>query len=152
MLRDFLLASLHHLLAFGLVAMLTAESMLLSRPLDRAALQRLSRLDLGYGLIAVSLLAAGLARVFHGLKGAGFYLHNPWFHAKLGAFLLAALVSIIPTLAFLRWRRALRSDATWLPEPAQAARLRLLVRVQLGLVAVILVCAAAVPRHGGLLL
>jgi putative membrane protein len=152
MLRDFLLASLHHLLAFGLVAMLAAESLLLSRPLDRAALQRLSRIDLGYGLVAVTLLAVGLSRVFFGLKGAGFYLHNPWFHAKLGAFLLAGLVSIAPTLAFVRWRRALRADPAWLPGPGQAARARILIRVQLALVAVILVCAAAVPRHGGLFL
>ena len=152
MFRDFLLASAHHLLFFGLIAMLVAESALLSRPLDAATIRRLTGIDLGYGLTAVLLLAVGLARVFHGLKGSDFYLHNPWFHAKLGAFLLAALVSLWPTVAFLRWRRALRVDPAWRPDPAQAARLRGLVRIELVLVAVILVCAAAVPRYGALTL
>ena len=93
-----------------------------------------------------------LELLFHGLKGSDFYLHNPWFHAKLGAFLLAALVSLWPTVAFLRWRRALRADPAWRPDPAQAARLRGLVRIELVLIAVILVCAAAMPRYGALTL
>ena len=152
MFRDFLFASAHHLLFFGLIAMLVAQSVLLSRPLDGLAIQRLAGIDRGYGVTAVLLLVVGLVRVFHGLKGSDFYLHNPSFHAKLGAFLLAAVVSIWPTIAFLRWRRALRADPAWRPDPAQATRLRRLIRVELALVAVILVCAAAVPRYGGLTL
>ena len=49
MLRDFILASAHHLLLFGLVAMLAVQSALLSRPLDTGALRRLVGIDRGYG-------------------------------------------------------------------------------------------------------
>ena len=147
---DFLLASLHHLLAFGLVAMLAMQAALLSGPVDAAVLRRLAGLDRGYGLTAVLLLFAGGARLFYGVKGSDFYLHNPWFHAKVGAFVLAAALSLWPTLAFLRWRHQLRADAAWSPDPAQVARLRTIVRLEFALIAVILVCAAAMARHGGL--
>ena len=67
-----------------------------------------------------------------------------------GAFVLAAALSLWPTLAFLRWRHQLRADAAWSPDPAQVARLRTIVRLEFALIAVILVCAAAMARHGGL--
>ena len=150
MLTDFLLAALHHLLAFGLVAMLATESVLLSRPLDAAALRRLGGVDRGYGIVAGLLLAVGLLRVFQGIKGPDFYLHNPWFHAKLGAFVLAALLSILPTLRVLRWRRAAKADAAYVPPAAEIASLQRIVRAELALVAVILVCAAGMARYGAL--
>jgi len=150
MLADFLLASAHHLLFFGLIAMLAVQSVLLARPLDGAGIRRLVGVDRGYGITAALLLVVGGARVFHGIKGADFYLHNPWFHAKLGCFVLAALLSIVPTLGFLGWRRRLRDQPDWRPAPAQVVRLRRVVRVELVLVALILVCAAGMDRYGGL--
>ncbi len=150
MLKDFLLASLHHLLAFGLVAMLVTQSVLLSRSIDGAAIRRLSGVDRGYGIVAGLLLAVGLVRVFQGIKGPDFYMHNPWFHAKIGAFVLAALISIWPTIRFVRWRKALKADPAWLPPEPEATALRRIVRFELMLIAVILVAAAGMARHGGL--
>ena len=85
MLKDFLLASFHHLLAFGLVAMLVTESVLLTCPLDTPAMKRLAGVDRGLGIVATLLLVVGMWRVYGGIKGADFYLHNPWFHAKVVA-------------------------------------------------------------------
>ena len=150
MLKDFLLASAHHLLAFGLVAMMVAQSVLLSRDVDAAVMKRLAGIDRGLGAIATLLLVVGLVRVFYGIKGADFYLHNPWFHAKLGAFVLAALLSILPTIRFIRWRKALKADPPYVPPAGEVAGTRRYVRVELALVAVILVAAAGMARHGGL--
>src|SRR5690606_22716758 len=149
MLTDLLLATLHHLLVFGLVAMLVSQSLLLRGRLDAHVLARLAGVDRGYGPVAVLLLVVGLLRVFPGLKGEDFYLHNPWFHAKLGAYLLAAALSIWPTLRFLRWRRALKADPGFLPSEAEACGLHRIVRFELALVGVIFVLAAAMARHGG---
>ena len=91
----------------------------------------------------------GLLRVAYGVKGHAFYQHNPWFHAKLGLFVLAAVLSILPTVRLLRWRRALKADPGFLPDPAQVGQLRRLVRLELAAVAAILVCAAAMARYGG---
>ena len=150
MLADFLLASFHHLLVFGLVAMLVAESALLRGTVDRTTLQRLAGIDRGYGLCAMLLIVAGLARVWFGIKGHDFYLHNPWFHAKLGAFVLVGLLSILPTVRFLRWRKALAANPAYLPDAAEVAKLRGIVRFELVLVAAIFVLAAGMARHGGL--
>lgn len=149
MLTDLLLASFHHLLFFGLISMLVTQSVLLTRPIDAAALKRLGGVDRGYGMVAVLLLAVGFARVFHGIKGYDFYMHNPWFHAKVGAFLLAGVLSIWPTLRFLRWRKALKADPAFVPPAAEVAGLSRIVRFELMLIAVIFVCAAAMARYGG---
>jgi len=149
MLTDLLLASLHHLLFFGLIAMLVTEAALLRGLVDGATVQRLARLDAGYGISAGLLLAIGFARVFQGIKGADFYLHNPWFHAKIGCFVLVGLLSILPTLRFLRWRKALRADAGFVPPAGEVAAMARVIRFELVLVAAILVLAAMMARYGG---
>lgn len=149
MLTDLVLASLHHLLLFALVAMLAGQSVLLRTTPDAGTLQRLAGLDRGYGASALLLLVVGVLRVVYGTKGAEFYLHNPWFHAKVGAFVLAALVSILPTIRFLRWRKALASDSGFLPNAMEVARIGTLVRFELVLVAAIFVFAAMMARYGG---
>lgn len=146
---DLLLAILHHLLVFGLVAMLVAEAVLLRGPPDAATINRVARIDGGYGACAGLLLVVGLCRVWFGLKGPDFYLHNPWFHAKLGSFLLIALLSILPTLRFLRWRREMRARPGFQPAPAELARVRGVLRVELVLLAAIFALAAAMARFGG---
>lgn len=150
MLTDFVLASFHHLLVFGLVAMLVAESALLRGTVDRSTLQRLAGIDRGYGLCAMLLIVAGLSRVWFGIKGHDFYLHNPWFHAKLAAFLFTGLLSILPTVRFLRWRKALAADSHYLPDAGEVAKMRGIVRFELALVAAIFVLAAGMARYGGL--
>ena len=151
MLTDWLLASLHHVLFFALIAMLVAEAMLLRGPVDAAAIARLRRLDAGYGLSAVLILVAGGLRIVYGVKGYDFYQHNPWFHAKLGVFVLVGLLSIAPTLRFGRWSRALRDNPAFVPDSAEIARTGSQLRLQMVGIAVILVLAAATARHGGLL-
>ena len=149
MTTDLVLAALHHLLVFGLVAMLVSEAVLLGTPLDARTLGRLARIDAGYGASAGLLLLVGTARVFHGIKGQDFYLHSPWFHAKIGTFLLVALLSILPTLRFLRWRKAVRANVTFHPDAADLARVRGILRLELALLATIFVLAAAMARYGG---
>lgn len=149
MLTDLTLAAFHHLLFFGLISMLVTQSVLLSRPIDGAALKRLAGVDRGYGITALLLLAVGMGRVFHGIKGYDFYLHNPWFHAKLTAFVLVAVLSIWPTLRFMRWRKALKADPTFVPAASEVAGLSRIIRFELMLIALIFVLAAAMARYGG---
>ena len=144
MATDLGLAALHHLLVFGLTAMLVAQAVLLRGTLDTATLPRLAKLDAGYGACAGLLLIVGLARVFLGVKGEDFYLHNPWFHAKVGTFVLVGLLSILPTIRYARWKKAKIA-----PDAAALARTRTLLRVELVGLAAIFVLAAAMARYGG---
>ena len=149
MLTDLVLAAFHHLLFFGLISMLVTQSVMLRGRIDGTTLARLGGIDRGYGITAVLLLVVGLLRVFYGIKGYDFYLHNPWFHAKIGAFVLVAVLSIWPTVRFLRWRKALKADPAFVPTTAEICSLQRIIRFELALIAVIFICAAAMARYGG---
>jgi putative membrane protein len=141
-----LIAFLHHAAAFTLVAALGAEHLLFHPRPDLATARRLQRLDQVYGASAVILLAAGLLRVFYFEKGSAFYFGNPFFFAKLALFAAVALLSIYPTVVFLSWRPAVRAGrAPEIPAP-QAARIVLLMRLQLAAVGAILFSAAFMAK------
>ena len=124
--------------------MLVSQAVMLRGPLTADALPRIAKLDAGYGACAGLLLVVGLLRVFHGIKGEDFYLHNPWFHAKVGTFVLVGLLSIIPTIRYARWKKAKVA-----PDAAALARTRTILRVELVGLAIIFVLAAAMARYGG---
>lgn len=92
-------------------------------------------------MLIESLLAVGVARTWWGMKGTGWYWHQPLLHAKLDLFVLIGLVSIKPTRSFQRWRREL--DATGrLPSADEVRGVRKLVMLEAHLL--VLIPAAAV--------
>ena len=141
---DLTLAVLHHILVFGLVAMLAIERTLLKAPIIQA--RRLAGLDGGYGLTAVLVLVVGVARVIWGGKGWAFYEANPFFWAKVGIFAVIGLISILPTIAFVKWSRATKADADWQPDAASVAAARRWVGIELLLIFPLVACAAAMAR------
>lgn len=143
---DLILAILHHWLAFGLVAVMLAEAVLVRDVSRPGVVVRLARLDAAYGASAGLLVIVGLLRVFQGARGTEFYVANPFFWVKMAAFAAIALLSILPTARFLRWRRALRLDPGFTPEPAEAAGVRRLLGLQALVLVVLLAAAAALPR------
>ena len=145
---DLLLAVLHHLGILVLAGCLVAELALLSLPPDRRWAETLPRIDLAYGLSAGAVLSIGLARVFWGAKGSGFYLENPVFWLKLGLFLVIALLSIRPTITFLRWRLLARSEGA-VPTISDVTGTRIWVLVQAGLLLGLPIFAALMARGIG---
>src|ERR1700757_1063392 len=103
-----IMAFLHHLAAFTVVSCLVAEIVLFKPPLSVAQARRIQRTDNLFGISAGVVLVVGLLRVFYFEKGAAYYFHDAFFFTKLIAFLLAALISICPTVLFLSWSKALR--------------------------------------------
>lgn len=144
---DLGLAITHHVLVFGLAIMLAMELALLR--VAPVPVGRLTRLDAGYGLTAVLVLAVGAARVVWGAKGWDFYETNPWFWAKIATFSVIGLLSILPTLAFIRWSRAVRADPAFTPEARTVAGAATWVRIELLLLVPLVGFAAAMARHGG---
>ena len=76
------------------------------------ASRTLRRVDAWYGISAALVVVSGVLRVTLGLKGAAFYLHNPIFWTKMGFFVAIALLSIPPTIHYLRL--GARADASGL--------------------------------------
>jgi putative membrane protein len=146
---DLSLTLLHHLSVLALCGCLAAEWALLRLPASERWVEWLPRVDLAYGLLAALVLAAGVGRVAWGLKGAGFYLANPVFWMKLGLFVVVGLVSVVPTLKYLRWRREHRASGA-LPGPLEIRRARSWVAAQAGLLAALPLLAALMARGLGL--
>ena len=115
MLLDALLAWFHFLALFVLVVLLTAEAVLLRPGMSPDTVSRLVRYDRLYAVSAVAVLVTGLLRLTLGAKGIAFYTPNPWFHAKMGLFVVIGLCSIPPTRRFLRWRKHAQEDPAFVP-------------------------------------
>jgi putative membrane protein len=150
MLTDLELAIGHHIFVFTLVAIIAVEFALLRPGVSGKALADVARLDAAYGGCAILVVAIGVARVAYGAKAAEYYLSDPWFWCKMVAFAGIAGLSIVPTISLLRWQRASRIDSGFVPPAATLARTRRLIAAELALVPVVLGCAAAMARFGGL--
>src|SRR6266436_6787722 len=106
MLLDLILAIGHHILVFGIAAILAAELVLIRPGINAAQLRQAGKIDLFYGIAAGLVVLVGFARVYFGVKGPDFYLQNPVFWAKIGTFAVVGLLSVPPTLLLLKWRGA----------------------------------------------
>jgi putative membrane protein len=141
---DLVLAIVHHFLVFGLFGILFAQFIAVRPGMSNIAVARVASIDLWYGLFAGAAVVIGLCRAIYAAKGWGYYSHNAFFWAKLGSFAAIGLLSIPPTLAFIRWRRS-----NMAPDEAAVRKTRLYLHVELTLFAVVLVCAAAMARGYG---
>lgn len=147
---DLVLAISHHLAVFTLVGIVAAELVLLRPGITGVALQRLGRIDGAYGGVAMLVLLAGFLRVFLGAPGADYYLQNPVFWMKIGAFVLVGVLSIQPTIALVRWRREAKGAPAFVPSDAAVARSRQFLLGEVLVLILIPVFAAAMARGYGL--
>lgn len=145
------MAFLHHAGAFGLVAALSAELVLLGGELTARSARRLRVADLMVGLSAMTVLAAGLLRVFYFEKGSAYYFHSAAFHAKLGLFIALALLSIYPTLVFASWGKAMRRGEAPGFESGSVRKVRMIVHTELAGIVLMLLFAAMMARGVGFL-
>ena len=145
-----LMAFLHHLLAFALTACLVYEFIAYHRNMGLAEIRRIQRADLVYGISAGLLLVIGLLRVFFFEKGVNFYMNNPFFWVKMTAFLMVGLLSIDPTIRYIRWNRTVRqTEVPEISEP-EYKRTRLLLSLEMIGIAVILLAAPLTARGIGM--
>ena len=144
-----LVAYLHYLSIFALFALLSIEHVLFKAPLDLPRARSLVITDLAYGICAGLVLVTGIARVLWFGKGALYYMGNSLFHAKLGLFVLVGLLSILPTVVFIKWRKTLKAGQV--PEPT-TRQMRLVIwsiRIELLLLLVMPLLAALMARGYG---
>lgn len=141
------LAWLHYLAMMFLAAALIAEHLMFTPRPDRAIARKLVVIDLIYGVSLLVVFSTGIARLFHGGKGALFYMQNAAYHAKFTLFVVMALVWLYPAFKFYGWRRALKSGAAPAMTEAEAKRVLLAIRLQL-LILVLLPLLAAMMARG----
>jgi putative membrane protein len=141
MLRDALLHFFHFVCIFLLASVLAGEAFILEKSLSRQRVAQLQAIDRYYGIVAGLVILTGLLLVFFGAKGSAYYAHNAIFWIKMALFLSIALISIAPTIAYLRWNQRLTADGIVLDE-REYRRLQTLLWVQIGIFAFIPLCAA----------
>lgn len=145
-----LMAFLHHLFAFTLTACLAYEFVAYRQGMTIAEAHRIQRVDLIYGISAGLLLVVGLLRVFFFEKGVNFYIHSPFFWVKMAAFAIVGILSIDPTIRYIRWSSRLKENKTLEISDMEFRRTRLLLWLELAGIAVILFSAAMMARGIGL--
>jgi putative membrane protein len=143
-----LFAFLHHVAAFTLVGALAVEFVLIKQELTVTTARKLAITDAVLGASAGVLLVAGLLRVFYFEKGAAYYFHSHAFLTKLSLFVIIALLSIVPTVAFLSWRKALKAGQPPAVAAPKLKRLRMIIHMELAAVVLILLCAAIMAKGG----
>jgi putative membrane protein len=141
---DLSLAIGHHLLIFALFGVLAAELVLVRPNLDSSTLSRTARIDLWYGILAGAIVIVGFTRAIFAAKGWAYYEHNTFFWAKIGTFVLIAVLSVPPTLSYLRWQRS-----GSVPTDAEIAAVRRFLWVEVILFAFLPIFAAAMARGFG---
>jgi len=145
-----LFAFLHFFAVFGIFGTVFLEWQTMSRNPSHADARRLQRCDRWYGIFAVLVLIVGFLRVFFFEKGHAFYTANPMFHAKLGLFVAVGLLSIYPTIRFIKWRpQTSQGQAPVVSEP-EYRRIMAVLRAELLLLLGVALCASLMSRGVGL--
>jgi putative membrane protein len=141
---DLQLAIGHHLIVFALFGILAAELVLVRRGMSFETLLSIARIDIWYGALAGAIVLVGFSRAIFAAKGWAYYSHNAFFWAKIATFFLIALLSIAPTIEYIKWQRARA-----VPNDSAVSRVQRFLYVELVLFAFLPIFAAAMARGYG---
>ena len=143
---EIILRYLHFLSILTIAATVLGEYLLLKSVMTRREIGRLAKIDAVYGLAAITLLGAGLTLWLGGIGRPSFFYTKNWiFHLKIGLFALVGILSIYPTIYFLKQRKGDPDEAVTLP-----SRIPVLLRLELLLLLVIPFLATLMSRGMGL--
>lgn len=123
---ELLLRYFHFIGIFLIASSLFTEHMMISPVVDRSTIKKLARIDGLYGFASILVLGTGLTMWLWVGKPAAFYSHNPALHIKLTLFLIMGILSIAPTIFFLKQRKGAPSDKVTIPK-----KYILMIRIEL---------------------
>lgn len=134
---EIFLRYVHFLSIFVIFSTLVSEHLLLKKELTRKEISRIARIDAIYGMAALTLLSAGLTLWLGSIgKPAVYYTKNWIFHTKITFFISVGLLSIYPTVFFLKNRKGIPEETITIPKGVfLALRLELLLLVLIPLLA-----------------
>ncbi|NOH02260.1 MAG: DUF2214 family protein [Chloroflexi bacterium] len=136
-----LMAALHHIFAFTLAAELVYEFVAYRKGLTVAEARRIQRVDLVYGISAGLLIAVGLLRVYFFEKGPNYYFANHVFWTKMALFAIVALLSVYPTIRYIKWNPMLAENK--MPEVPEKEYKNIRVLLWLEMIGLLLILFAA---------
>lgn len=149
MLINSIMATLHHIAAFAVTATLVYEFVAFRKNLTVHEARRILQVDTAYGISAAVVIIAGLLRVFYFEKGSAFYLNSTMYWIKMGLFIIVGLLSIYPTVRFLKWRPALKEEKSPEISDAEFKKIRMFIHLELVGIVLILFVAPLMARGIG---
>jgi putative membrane protein len=141
---EILVRYVHFISIFIIVGTLSSEFVLLKNQLTRAEIKRLAFIDQWYGLSAITLLGAGFTLWFVLGKPSQFYTYNWVFLLKISLFTIIGILSIQPTIFFMKNRKGNPTDVVEIPQ-----MIRKMVAFELILLIFIPLCASLMARGIG---
>jgi putative membrane protein len=146
-----ILAAAHFLAILTAVVFVTSETAICRVDWFNAkVVRRLVTVDRIYLIGLAAVLATGLARIFWGVKGSGYYWGNWLMHLKLGLFVVVVLLAIRPARAYRRWQRELDASGA-LPAEPQINAMRKQAFLAAHIIALIPIVAAFLARGFGVI-
>jgi putative membrane protein len=136
----------HFLAVFSIFATVFLEWQTMSRTPTYAEARRIQLCDKWFGIFAGVVLVVGFLRVFYFEKGKAFYTSNPFFHAKLTLFVIIGLVSIYPTVRFIKWRAQTSQGLAPVVSAEEHKRIMVVLRAELVLLLGMALCASLMAR------
>ena len=146
---DLALAIAHHLLIFLLAGILAFEIGVIRLTMTSADILRVGKVDIWYGILAGLIIVVGFSRAIFAAKGWGYYSVNMFFWAKMICFAIVGLLSIMPTMRIIQWRRALANKAGFTPAADDIRSVRHYLWAEVVFFAFIPAFAAAMARGYG---
>lgn len=144
---NILIPYLHYIGIMTLMGALITEHLMLKPGLRKQQISSLIIVDLIYGFSAGLVLVTGLLRWFvFDVKGVDFFSKNPLFHIKLTLFVLIVVLSLFPTMRFLKWRKRAKSEPNFEPSVNDVNKQLMFIRIELLLVVIIPLLAVMIAN------
>jgi len=114
---EIVLRYIHFISIFAIVSSLVSEHLLLKKSLTRSEVGKIARIDAVYGMAALTLLIVGLTLWLGSFgKPSIFYSKNWIFHTKITLFLTVGILSIYPTIFFIKNRKGKQDEVINIPK------------------------------------
>jgi len=124
-------AYFHYLGAIGMGCVLSSELFLFKQNMTYQEARRLQKVDLAYLGVVVLLLGTGFSRVFWYAKGQHYYFSNWLFTVKMIVFIIIGLLSIPPTVFYLKWKTDIQKKKPIQVQSSDYKKIRGLILAQL---------------------
>ena len=142
---ELIIRYLHFLAILLVFGSLLVEIVLVKKTLPKKMLKLIGKIDALYGLAILLLFGAGLSLWFWVGKPAEFYSQNPIFILKFVLVCLVGILSIWPTIFFIKNQKGNDEDVVKIP-----SYIRKIILVEVVLLLVVPMLAVLMARGVGL--
>ena len=142
---ELIIRYLHFLAILLVFGSLLVEFVLVNEKLPKKVMKLLGKIDALYGLASLLLFGAGLSLWFWVGKPTEFYSQNPIFISKFVLVCFVGILSIWPTIFFIKNQKGNDEDVIEIP-----SYIRIIILVEVVLLLVVPMLAVLMARGVGL--